>query len=493
MKNYDQLIKKINEVNYLTAINADRYRIIIRYFYEEYEKIHYWLNREDLVLMMRETGLFPDYTAAQCQLDLQALCDWGNLTATQDTAKALTIEEFKNKKYRYQLNEYTVEIERMTLKLENMEIEGSSLQPTLVERIRRQIQDLHLLLDKSDEEAAEAWNSLNADFIRLNRNYQDYIKTLNSAHAEEMMQTEQFLIFKDQLLIYLRTFIRTLQEHTIVLEEILNQISQEQMQQLFNKIVNYEQSVPRIDRKVNPEEILKNCWGRWHSLINWFVGEAGESEIHHIYESTNEIIRRMTRYAQQISERYIQGVSRVEDYRHLAGIFQQCHTVEEAHCLSAMIFGPDAVLHLRGLPPRETDSIDSGVFQEVPTYFDLDSRSRSGRQKTKRIPQPDYRIERQLLKIEIEHQQQQRREKIRALIYQRKIDFAALPVISQELRKILLGWLSRGLSSSTRRARTEDGVYFHLLEQDTARQCCVHCEDGDFWMPHYILEMEDDY
>ena len=69
----EALTKKIMETSYLTAINADRYRVILRYFYEEYEKIHYWLNKEDVFDMMLKTGLFPDYTLNQCQLDLQAL------------------------------------------------------------------------------------------------------------------------------------------------------------------------------------------------------------------------------------------------------------------------------------------------------------------------------------------------------------------------------------------------------------------------------------
>ena len=35
----EALTKKIMETSYLTAVNVDRYRVILRYFYEEYEKI----------------------------------------------------------------------------------------------------------------------------------------------------------------------------------------------------------------------------------------------------------------------------------------------------------------------------------------------------------------------------------------------------------------------------------------------------------------------
>ena len=139
MKINEKLLKPLSEINYLRAENVERYRVIIRYFYEEYEKIHYWMHKEDVYEMMIQTGLFPDYTLELCQSDLSQLTEWKNLEAMQDTTKVLTIEEFKNRKYRYQLSVYTIEIERMMIRLENLEVEGASLEPSLLERIHKRI------------------------------------------------------------------------------------------------------------------------------------------------------------------------------------------------------------------------------------------------------------------------------------------------------------------------------------------------------------------
>lgn len=46
MKINEKLTKPITEVNYLRAENVDRYRVIIRFFYEQYEKIQYWLYKK---------------------------------------------------------------------------------------------------------------------------------------------------------------------------------------------------------------------------------------------------------------------------------------------------------------------------------------------------------------------------------------------------------------------------------------------------------------
>ena len=135
MKIQETVRKPMMEAKYLNVDNTDRYRPIIRLFYLQYEKLKYWLYQEEVYAELKEDPYFQDYTPEQCQQDLAALTAWGNLSTIQDTKKVSTIEEFKNKKFRYQLSEVCVEIERMMIRVENLFIESSSLEPTLLERI----------------------------------------------------------------------------------------------------------------------------------------------------------------------------------------------------------------------------------------------------------------------------------------------------------------------------------------------------------------------
>lgn len=80
------------------------------FFYLKYEKLKYWLYQEEVYEELKEDAYFREYTPEQCQQDLAALTAWGNLVTIQDTRKVATIEEFKNKKFRYQLSEATVEL-----------------------------------------------------------------------------------------------------------------------------------------------------------------------------------------------------------------------------------------------------------------------------------------------------------------------------------------------------------------------------------------------
>lgn len=137
------LLRPVMEARYLAVENTDRYRSIIRLFFIYYEKLKYWLYPEEVYEELHSHAYFAEYTREQCQQDLEALVQWKNLLNMQDVKKAQTIEEFKNKRYRYQLSEVTVQIERMMIHLENLHIEGSSLEPTWLERLRKNLEKIN--------------------------------------------------------------------------------------------------------------------------------------------------------------------------------------------------------------------------------------------------------------------------------------------------------------------------------------------------------------
>ena len=92
----DKLIKPLTEAKYLNADNVDRYRSIMLIFYDNYEKLKYWMYQEEVYAQMIQDPYFKDYRIEQCQQDLTALTVWKNLVTIQDTRKVSSIEEFKN-------------------------------------------------------------------------------------------------------------------------------------------------------------------------------------------------------------------------------------------------------------------------------------------------------------------------------------------------------------------------------------------------------------
>ena len=488
----EKLTRQLTEAKYLNADNVDRYRSIMRIFYENYEKLRYWMYQEEVYAEMVQDPYFAGYRMEQCQQDLAALAEWKNLITIQDTRKVSSVEEFKNKKFRYQMSEYSVEIERLVLRLENLFIEGASLEPTLLERIRRSIERMQEMAGQTEVEVYTWWNDLNNDFIRLNQNYQDYIRDLNSVKAEEMMRTKEFLVFKDKLVEYLRNFIRGLQKNVGVIEEILRMLDPQILSQILEKVNRYELSIPRMDVEVSEELIAEKNRGRYQSIRDWFVGENGqENEAGKLFDATNEIIRRITRYAAQLSEKNALGANRREEYRKVAEIFMKCEDISDAHRMSAMVFGLERPIHLKGDKPRETDSMNQGVYDEEALEFLLKPRVRTYREKSGRSSITDARKETAAARSRMMEQLREDRKKLGMLEQDGRIEFASLPVIEPRVREILLKWLSDALEDGNYSARTDDGRQYMLDMSHAGERCVVHCEDGNFTMPKLAIVFSD--
>lgn len=493
MKVSDKLIKPLTEVKYLNADNVSRYRCIMRIFFEKYEKLKYWLYQEEVLEEMKQDSFFVDYTAEQCQQDLTMLTEWKNLNTIQDTKKVSSIEEFKNKKYRYQMSEYSVEIERLVLRLENLLIEGSSLEPTLLERIRENIEKFPEMGQKDKNEVYTWWNDLNNDFVRLNQNYQDYIRDLNSVKAEEMMRTREFLVFKDHLIEYLRNFIKGLQRNVGVIEESLRLLDPELKEKVFRKIIDFEMLIPRMDVEITGKMMEQKIRGRFQSIYDWFVGAEGqENEAAKLFDATNEIIRRITRYAAQLSEKNALGANRKEEYRKVAELFMRCEDVTEAHKMSAMVFGMERPFHISGDLERETDSMNGGVYEERPLRVELKPRIRSYREKTNRSSITETKQMKLETRQKMLHQQKQEQQKLRLLEKNDEIDFAHLPILEPRIREILLKWISDAMEAADFSARTDDGRRYRLERSGTDEKCVIRCEDGNFTMPKMRIVFEEE-
>ncbi len=483
-----KLLKPIEETKYMTAENAWRYRTILRFFYLQYEKMKYWMYKEDVFEELKKHSEFADYTLDNLKQDLDVLVTWRNLAPIQDTSKVSTVEEFKNKQFRYQLSEYSVEIERMTIKLENLFVENASLEPSLLERLKEELQKFTKMIHEDDKTVGSWWRDLNNDFRRLNQNYQDYIGDFHSLRAEEMMKTKEFLIYKDRFIDYLRDFIKSLQYNVNVIESILKNIGESEERMVFEKIFAYEMSIPRLDGSNDNEMIIDNIKGKWKSIKEWFLDNNGkESEAFRLFDMTNEIIRKITRFAAHISESRNSAANRKEEYKKLAELFLSCDDLSHAHKLSSLSFGILSPKHIRGDFERETDSINSGIFEEVPYTYTIRPRSRNLRERGIKSPIISKEDKKAHTKKRIMEERQKEKELMESYISDGIISFEALPIIDSQVRTTLLRWLSKGLSHKDYKGKTEYGREFEVLLPKSNKRCRVICEDREIEMPAFRL------
>lgn len=485
-------LKPIQETKYLSVENAWRYRAIMRTFYINDMRYRHWLNKEDVYDALKEEPSFATYTIEMCAQDLEALYQWGNLSAVQDTSKVISYQQFVNKQYRYQMSEYAIEIERMTVRLENLFIEGGSLEPTLMERIKSQIQEMPRMLEADALTLGGWWHALTNDFQRLNQSYQDYIRDWSSAKAEELLKTKHFLIYKEKLVEYLRYFIKALQQHGHEIALFLKKVQPDQKNALFERVSNYEMDIPRVDMEsLKREELFENIKGKYESIERFFIGSSvRESELQTIMSMTNEIIRKITRYAANILEQINQYSGRKEEYKTLIKLFSKVESIEEAHLLSAQVFGVAHYSHFVGEQVRETENIQSSIYDESPAVVLLSPRIRTYREKIKKTAILENTELKARQKEAVLKAREEEKQTLLGFICEGVIEIEKLGEVPSTVRRSLLKWIQKGLIHPNQYSVTEHGQKYIVKNPGERKLCELHSEDGKMTLPAYILVFE---
>lgn len=488
-----QRLDAIEETSYLSVPNARVYRKIMRCFYREYEKMRFQLYKEDIFELVRQEEEFRDYTMQELEQDLAALVKWKNLTPIQDPGRVYTIADYKNKQYRYTMSEYAVEIERLTVRLENVFLESGNLSTNYFVRLEKSLEEAETMEQAGLKQVNEWWNLLQEDFRRLNQNYQDYLRDFYSGKADRLMKSVEFVLHKDKFIRYLNEFVQELQQHSRRIAQLLTRSMEGIEGCVLERVVQSELDIPHavVEFRGSTEPNLReNVMGKWNSLKNWFLDSGQqECEAKRVLRITNEVIRNIIQNAALIVQMQNWGISRKEDYRKFLELFLKCEELEEAHRLSAHVFGIQRVEHFRTNAPRESDAVNDSVYQENPAEYLLKPHTRAYREKKDRTGFSDRSLEKMIQRQNYLRHAEQQKEIVMRYIRDQKIVFADITEeITENTRHIFLQWIGQAGLNSEHKGRTEYGQEYRLLRGEG--NCVLHCEDGDLTMPAYIMEFQ---
>lgn len=488
-----EYFEPINETSYLAVPNAPVYRKIMRCFYREYEKMHFQIYKEDIYQMLKQDKTFTDYTMEQLMTDLEALVKWKNLTPIQDPGRVYTIADYKNKQYRYTMSEYAVEIERLTVRLENLFLESGNLSTNFFVRLEKSLQKAEEIKDSSLKEINEWWGMLQEDFKRLNQNYQDYLRDFYSGKTEQLMKSVEFVVHKDKFIKYLNEFVQELQRHSKRIEQILTDNMSVIEENILERVIQSELDIPHAVLQLhgNAEPgIRENVMGKWNSLKNWFIDSQGnECECKKVLKITNDVIRSIIQNAALIVQFQNGGISRKDDYRKFLELFLKCEDLEEAQKLSAHVFGVQKIQHFKTLEPREGDGINESIYKDEPAVFLLKPHTRSYREKKDRRGFTDKSLEKYIQREKYLQKIKRQKEIVMHYIKADKITFSEIEeVISEETRITFLQWITQANMNSRKTGRTEYGQEYRLTR--SKGKCVLKCEAGDLVMPAFVLEFK---
>ena len=488
-----EYLGQIDEASYLSVLNAPVYRKIMRCFYREYEKMNFQLYKEDIFDLLKKDNEFENYTMEQLVLDLNALVKWKNLTPIQDPGRVYTIADYKNKQYQYTMSEYAVEIERLTVRLENIFVESGNLSTNFFLRLEKSLNEAPEMKTATLKEVNEWWRLLQEDFKRLNQNYQDYLRDFYSGKTEQLMKSVEFVVHKDKFIKYLTEFVQEIQRHSHRIERILKTNLSDIEEQILEKVIQSELDIPHALLEIhgNAEpSIRENVYGKWTSLKHWFIGsDQHECECKKVLKVTNDVIRSIIQNAALIVQIQNWGISRKDDYKKFLQLFLNCEDMNEAGKLSAHVFGIQKIQHFKTIQPRESDSINSSIYKEEPCEFLLKPHTRNYREKKEKSGFRDKTMEKRLQREMYLSQARSQKEIVKRYIKNNKIIFSEIDEpVTEEIRIVFLQWIAQANMNSQKVGRTEYGQEYRLIRKK--ENCVLKCQDGNLIMPCYILEFK---
>lgn len=487
MKYNPRLEEEIKEAAYLTAENAFRYRPIMRFFYEKYEQAENWLYKEDVYEAIK--AFQKEYTIEECTRDLDFLVSKKSLTTMQDTENANTLEKFKFKNFRYQMTDHAIEIERMTIRLEEMEVKVTSLEARLFERIKNHLTKLVDITSKSENELYEIWIDLTTDFTNLNQSYQDFLKKFSEPETEELMQSTLFIEFKNDLIRYLENFIKEYIRYSKEIQDILKKIKAEDVEIFMELLIEHHKKAPKIRPNFDFDHLKEINKGKWSSIKKWFYNELDMSEGERLLKATTNIISKVTKYANNLIELHGNMVKRKEDYKKLVKLFDKEETIKEANALASTVFGVNTIRHFKGVSNVLSDSIISS-YDVDPIEIVIDPMKRGIRTAKQRIPIKDNWEEKQRILEEFERKEEEKRKILETFISKKIWDMKDKMTLTKDERRYMFSLIDKIERIENNIGYGKDPLFGikYKITFEAKEKCTIESEDGTLYMEGLKLE-----
>lgn len=479
----------IPETKYLSAENCMAYRFIMRLFYLEYQKMSYQLDKETIFARLQREIEFSAYTPEQLGRDLEQLTQWKNLTAIQDPRKAYTIADFKNKRYQYMLTQRALEVERMTVQLEELATRTAGLSANAFRQILEYLNQAERLETLTPQEIDDWWSRFQREFEYMSGQYQDYLWRFYDPGAERNMKTEEFIPYKRQLIRYLQEFIQDLQHSAERIQARLESFSPEQERRILDLAYQGELSRPPGEHPPAWErEVRARNEAVWNSIKEWFIGKNATSR--QVLEINNRVIEKVTREANALVQRQNMGGNKTE-IRHILTLFAKSPSLDDAHRLSALVFGAQCTRHFTLGAERQEFHSGVSVYDAPPAECLLQPRTRAFKERRQRGGFADKSAEKAAQRERILKEAQTLRQEVMSYIRDGKLDFGALDrPVTPAVRAVMLSWIQTASLNPDGRGYTQYGQPYTLCVREN-RVCRLLCTDGVLTMPDCVLIFEN--
>src|SRR6266571_7530796 len=216
--------------SYLVNSNRIRwYRVIMRFFFQCHRELYrYQLTAQEVRDTVRAT-FDAEYTLEQCQNDLAALKEWGNVTTIYDSSRATSIASFLSPALLYQATPEAIAIETFLDEQNRANSGKGALRQGDLPYLWRSLQRLdeylqtppsELALARSGE-IAEEWQRAFEIWSTMAREAAQYLANMINAAQQSRPDFEAYQVYKAAVVAYVHGFAQALTQYSRRVRELL--------------------------------------------------------------------------------------------------------------------------------------------------------------------------------------------------------------------------------------------------------------------------------
>src|SRR5438067_985542 len=224
------LTDRLQIFSYLVTSNRVRwYRVIMHFFLQCHRDLYrYQLTAQEVRDTVRTT-FDPEYTLEQCQNDLKALKDWGNITNIYDSSRATSIASFLSPSLLYQATPEAIAIETFLDEQTRASAGRGSLRQGDIPRLWESLQHLDeelqafpVELPTQSRDIAEEWLRAFEVWNALAREAAQYLANMINAAQQGQADLEAYQLYKAAVVAYVHGFAQALTQYSRRICELLS-------------------------------------------------------------------------------------------------------------------------------------------------------------------------------------------------------------------------------------------------------------------------------
>lgn len=382
-----------------------------------------------------------ELTNESLRQSLDQLRDWGCVDWVQDPSmRASSIEDYLKRHELWELTSVGAATLDAVAAVLGAVDESGALQRTMFRQIRSALDQLDTAIETAD--AAGVYlqlRDLDLAIAELAANAREFYATINRIAREERLDEHVFVLYKDQLIVYLQSFHDDLVRHRSIISDQLLRIDADHREAMMALAEAGDDSIGLFGNRAD--------WaGRWDGMLDWFVvGRSARTEVEALGAATTVAIRELLTLLRRLTEQSTRPVNRASELRETAAWFARCESDDEAHTLFDAAFGLSATTHV-GLAVDDPD-----VHGSFPSWWEIDpvevpvtlreygrraARGAIGRRR-------DYAEVKRLLAREQEQEAARQAAAADQLV---TVDLATSPIDETEW-PVLLSWIDQALAA----------------------------------------------